>query len=215
LLLGVGGWYVRRDQGAAREISTVPTAAVEATPAVASKVEIINYWFEVLGKSQGDKPFRVAEVSPEIASGHYFRLHFKSPRSGYLYLIGPNERGNALMTFLTAQGGGSLRSNVMLSDADFRVASMKLDDYAGTEEYTAIFSPKPLSSPAFLTGKPEHELTPAEVIELDEFRARYSDAAPELIERGEGGERAVAVAVQEASVSQSRPIIFGIRLEHK
>jgi len=214
LLLGFVGWYIRGRKGSAREEIAAPTVATEAPPAEAPRVEVMSYWFEVK-KLKEDIPARVAEVSPEIASGHYFRLHFKSPRSGYLYIIGPNKYGNALTAFLTAQGGGGLRYNKVLSDADFSVPSMKLNDYAGTEEYIVIFSPKLLSSPAFLMGKPEHELTTPELIEFDKFREQYADDTPELTERGEGKERVVTVSLPKASVSPNHPIIFGIRLEHK
>jgi serine/threonine-protein kinase len=218
LLLGFAGWYRWRDEDSAREGIATPSITTEASPAEAPRVEVMSYWFEVK-KFKDDIPSHVAEVAPKIASGKFFRLHFRSPSSGYLYIVGPNQDGNARTAIFTAIGGGSrgdrLRTNQMLSDADFVVPYLKLNEDTGTEEYVVIFSPKLLSSPAFLLGKAEQELTPAELIEFDEFRARYVNDAPVLAERGEGKERVVAVSLPEANAALNHPIIFGIRLEHK
>src|SRR3712207_7596032 len=49
-----------------------------------------------------------------------------------------------------------------------------------SEGYTVIFSPTPLLSPPFLAEPALRRLSPAEVKELEDFRARHKRDAPAL-----------------------------------
>jgi hypothetical protein len=191
-------------------------APAPAAPAAAPKVEAASYWFETLEKADSVTGRRVAEAAPAFVSGQHFRIHFRPKERGYLYVIGPNKDGNAQTMFLTAQGGGLLKSNLVSADSDFAFPSagaMKLDPHPGTDAFTLIFSPKPLTSPAFLAGRFLHELTPAEVAELEEFRAQVKQDAPSVAADGEGPEGRVVVNVP--ATSGGRPLIFDLRINHR
>ncbi|MCA1632934.1 MAG: serine/threonine-protein kinase [Acidobacteria bacterium] len=224
LLAGLGGWLAFRGPGAKTENAPSNVAAANGlapgTPAGADapKAEAVSYWLEAFEKPEAETGRSVADTSATLTSGQRFRFHFKPRERGYLYIIGPGAGGNALMTILTAQGAGQLKSNVVSSDADFQFpfggAKLKLDENPGAEDFTVIFSPKPLLSPSFLAGKFLHELTPAEVKELEDLRAQSKSAgAPALETKGEGGERRVAVSIPESAKGQ--PVVFDIRINHK
>ncbi len=221
LVVVAGGWF------AWSRLGPKPTngrpgnenvANVANPPREATKVEAMSYWIEAFDTAQAGDVKRVAELSAPLASGQHFKFHFKPRERGYLYIIGPGEKGNALMTFLTAQGGGLLKTNLVAANADFAFPYgedkvLILDDNPGTEEFMAIFSPMPLLAPAFLTEKNLKELSPAEVKELEEFRAQHKTVATTLDVNQGNGERRVTVSVPEDA--GGRPVIFDIRIEHK
>ena len=226
LLVGVGGWLAFRGGGSnvnaagpelpkppANAPSNVASNVNANTPPDAPKVEAASYWFETFEKQGGASPgVRVAEAAPTFVSNQSFRLHFMPKERGYLYIIGPNKNGNAQTTFLTAQGGGTLKTNLVGADADFAFPSagaMRLDPHPGADEFTIIFSPKPLTSPAFLAGKSQYELKPDEVAALEEFRSQFKSAAPTV--GGADGR----VTVSAPATTDGRPLIFDVRINHK
>jgi hypothetical protein len=124
------------------------------------------------------------------------------------------------MMLLTAQGAGPLKSNLVGGGADFAFPSMGgtrliIDNNPGADEFTFIFSPTPIASPAFLAGKYLHVLTPAEVKVLEDFRAQFKSDAPEVSTRGEGDERRVVVLAPEPATEAARPLIFDVRIDHR
>jgi hypothetical protein len=138
---------------------------------------------------------------------------------GYLYIIGPAANGNAQMTFLTAQGmGDKLKSNLVGAGADFAFPPgirLQLDKSPGADDFTFIFSPSPLMSPSFLTDKFRHVLTPAEVKELEDFRAQFKTVAPTVEAKDNGGVRSVAVSVPSSATTEGKPLIFDVRVDHR
>jgi serine/threonine protein kinase len=214
MLLGFAVWYVRRHQGSAREeivAPTAPTITAEAPTVEAPKVEALSYWIEITGGSAKGGNERVAELTNVLAPGQHFELHFKPSNSGFLYLVAQKSKGNAMTAFITAKGGGMWESNKITGGDDFSVSG-NIEGRRGVDECTVIFSPTLLDSPKFLMGKPEYKLTPAEVKELYDLRARYKDAAPTLDAHGEGKERVVTVSVPETV--KNLPVMFVIRIEH-
>jgi len=162
----------------------------------------------------------VAEAPAPLKSGQHFRFHFIPKTRGYLYIVGPGKGGNAQMMLLTARGAGKLKSNLVGGGADFAFPSMggarlKLDDNPGADEFTFIFSPTPIASPAFLAGEYLHELTPAEVKALEDFRAQFKSDAPEVTVRGAGDDRRVVVLAPEPATEAGRPLIFDVRIDHR
>jgi hypothetical protein len=215
----VGGWLAWKGWPAK---PSTPVAVETPTPPptpVVPKVEAASYWFESFDRREDSAGKRVAETAPSLASGKWFKFHFMTRQRGYLYIIGPYKDGNAQVTMLTAQGAGELKSNLVGAGADFSFPfggmKLHLDDNPGADEFTFIFSQTPLMSPTFLAGKYLHELSPAEVKALEDFRAQYKADAPEVSARGEGAERRVTVLAPEPATNAGRPLIFDIRVDHK
>jgi serine/threonine-protein kinase len=221
LVAGVGGWLAWKGLSPKPETPTNPGANNSAPPKApeAPKVEAASYWFEAFDTKDDASGKHVAEASATLESGKWFKFHFMPRSRGYLYIIGPYKDGNAQITMLTAQGAGALKSNLVGAGADFSFpfggTKLRLDDNPGADEFTFIFSPTPLMSPSFLTGKYLQELTPAEVKELEDFRAQFKPDAPEASVRGEGGERRVAVLAPEPATSGGKPLIIDVRIVHK
>ncbi len=189
----------------------------------AEGVEAVQYWLEIEGAGPDGGPARVAPVVP-LASGQSFKFHFMPQRDGYLYIIGSGEDGKP-MTFLTEVpvADSGVESNEVESGAEFAFPEdesenvahwITLDKKPSTENYTVIFAPKKLSSPAFLTKEAGRELSSLEQQELEDFRAKYKANAPTTnVLNGGGTEPLVSVKVPQAAVSE--PVIFDVRVEHK
>ena len=186
------------------------------------KAEAASLWFEAFDEPGDASGKRVAEAPVALKSGQRFRFHFVPKTRGYLYIVGPGEGGNAQMMLLTARGAGRLKSNLVGGGADFAFPSMGgprprlwLDDNPGAEEFTFIFSPTPIASPAFLAGEYKHELTPDEVKALEDFRAQFKADAAEVSARGDGDDRRVVVLAPEPATEAVRPLIFDVRIDHR
>jgi eukaryotic-like serine/threonine-protein kinase len=192
------------------------------TAAVSS--EFGRYWLEVLPNASVTEPLRVAGAVP-LASGQAFKFHFELGENGYLYIIGPGER-NQPTAFLTAKPAAmsGVESNQVTKGNDFSFPSgierwLELDKKPGTEDYTIIFSREPLSSPTFLnsqaTGKP---LTAPEQAELNDFLTTYKTTEPVTEINDKDAEAPfVTVKVPRSTEVQdaSRPVVFGVRIQHK
>ena len=99
------------------------------------------------------------------------------------------------------------------------VATITLDEKPGTETFTVIFSPVPLSSPPFLsaraTGRP---LRDTEMVELSNFLAKYRTTEPVTeLNNKDGAAPFVAVKVPPANMPKESgtPIAFEVRIQHK
>ena len=220
LVLGVGGWLLSRGRRAEPAVGPTPAAPQPTKPPAAPKAEAASLWFEAFDKKDDVAGKRVAEAPAELKSDQRFRFHFIPKTRGYLYIVGPEAGGNAQVMLLTARGAGKLKSNLVGGGADFAFPSidgqrLHLDNYPGSDEFTFIFSPTPIASPAFLTGEYGHQLTPAEVKELEDFRAQFKADAPEVSVRGEGDERRVLVLAPEPATEAGRPLIFDVRIDHR
>jgi hypothetical protein len=224
LVLGVGGWFVwsrMRPKPDVPVVNTPPTVntSTPLKPAEATKAEAANYWFESFDKNDDPSGKRIADTAATLQSGKWFKFHFTPKERGYLYIIGPGAGGNAQMTMLTAQGAGTLKSNLVGAGADFAfpfgAAKFKLDDNPGADDFTFIFSPSPLMSPSFLTGEYKHNLTPAEVKELEDFRAQFKAGAPSVESKGDGDSRSVVVSAPQSATTGSNPLIFDVRVNHR
>lgn len=192
--------------------------------AFAAPTELGRYWLEVLPDSFAAAPARVAGAVP-LASGQAFKFHFQFGESGYLYIIGPGEgnRPTAFLTLYPAEISG-LESNQVTKADDFSFPSglehwLEMDKKPGTETYTIIFSPGPLTEPALFseqaTGKP---LSESEQVEFRNFLAKYRTSEPvtELNDK-DGAAPFVAVKVPPANMPRQSgaPIAFEVRIQHK
>jgi hypothetical protein len=189
---------------------------------IASFEESLNYWLEVAEAGPNGQSARVAPVVA-FKSGQSFKFHFTPRQNGYFYVIGPGEGGKAT-TFLTAEPteDSGIESNEVEGGAEFSFPDdeedaehwITLDTKASTESYTIIFSPTPLTTPAFLKEEAGHELTTVEQKELEDFLAKYKANAPKTdVINGGGTSPFVSVKVPQAA--KSEPVIFDVRIEHK
>jgi serine/threonine protein kinase len=220
--VGLGGWYVWRHMNASRVVEKDKDKDGNAngdkriTPP--APVEALSYWVEAFDDAKAKEGRRVADVGAlSLRSGQQFRFHFTPRERGYLYIVGPGE-GNAPTTFLTARPVGVMKTNLAGAGADFSFPYgagrvLQLDLNASTEDYTVIFSPTQLLTPAFLAAKAEHELTPAEQAELEALRAQAQTGTPAARVQDTNGAAAVPVTVA-ATENKGRPLIFDIRIEH-
>jgi serine/threonine-protein kinase len=214
-----GGWLALSRLWTRNE-SRDAIAAGAPTNETPAHFELINYWIEAFDDTEQVEGRRLAAKVLSLRSGQQFKFHFTPRSRGYLYIIGPGA-GNATKTFLTARPVGVLKTNLALADADFvfpygEGEVLELDKNPGTEEYLIIFSHTPLLVPAFLAESAGHELTPAELKELEDLRARAKTAAPvadvKELNTNDGAAVAVRVASESAPVE---PVVFDIRIEHR
>jgi hypothetical protein len=159
----------------------------------------------------------------QMASGQQFKFHFSPSESGYLYIIGPGD-GNAPTTFLTAKptADSGHHTNEVKSGQDFVFPAddkktenwMNLDKTAGSEEYTFIFSGKPLTTPAFLDEEAAHELSGAEQNELNQAISGFQTnfAGTEVMKNAPAP--FVSVKVPQ-SAAEGAPVVFKIKISHK
>lgn len=215
-----GGWFLWQRFGAGNESRGEVASAGAATDAPPARFELINYWLEAFDDAEQVEGRRIAAKVLSLRSGQQFKFHFRPRARGYLYIIGPGA-GNATKTFLTARPLGVLKTNLALADADFifpygEGEVFELDKNPGAEEYLIIFSQTPLLAPAFLAESAGRELTPAELKELEDLRARAKTVAPvaDVKESGTNEGAAVVVSVSSAS-APVEPVVFDIRIEHR
>ncbi|MGI9165087.1 MAG: protein kinase domain-containing protein [Pyrinomonadaceae bacterium] len=226
LIVAVGGFFVYRWMAAKNNARPGETTAEKSktlandAPARAAAKDAGRYWLELLPESIIGEPARVAGVVP-LASGQSFKFHFVFSEAGYLYIIGPGAQNQAT-AFLTAKPASisGLETNQVTKGADFSFPSgiehwLELDKKPGTEDYTIIFSPKPLSSPAFLQEPAGRQLTAAEKAELSSFVEQFqSNRATTSLNDDLPTEQFVSVKVP-ATGQSGNPITFVIRIEHK
>lgn len=231
---GVGGWFLlsNRNGASTANVNSSNTGAgnnsnsANTGGTTASTQESLSYWLEVAEAGPNGDSARVAPVVA-FKSGQSFKFHFTPRRDGFLYIIGPGEDFKPT-TFLTAKPveDSGLESNEVEDGVEFTFPQdvedgdevqehwITLDKKAGTENYTVIYSPTPLTAPAFLNNEAGHELTAAEQKELEDFRAKYKANAPTTnVINGGGTDPLVSVKVPQAA--ESEPVIFEVRIEHK
>jgi serine/threonine protein kinase len=231
-VVGVGGFFAvnwlkgrNNSSTATSKNGTGPANGTKSSSGTSTTTrELGRYWLEVLPNSPVAEPMRVAGAVP-LASGQAFKFHFEIGENGYLYIIGSGER-NQPTAFLTNQPApiSGLESNQAAAGSDFSFPSgiehwLELDKKPGTENYTIIFSPKPLSSPAFLTsqatGKP---LSETEQAELNDFLAKYKtkELVTELNDKNAAGPFVSLKVPQSKDPKDSgAPVVFEVRIQHK
>ena len=217
ILIGAGGFAFIKFKGT-NTGATNPSGGGSDLPVPMH--EVARYWIEVETKDR-DAAIRAGDTV-SMQSGESFKFHFSPNESGYLYIVGPGPN-NAPTTFLTyytqkfAAGGNSIASGrdfVFPADSADRSNWITLDRNSGTDEFTFVFSPAPLTSPAFFAAPSQHQLTPAEINEWETFQAqaRSTAATIEPVKGGTTPQTAVKVAQNE---TEKASVVFRVRIEHK
>jgi eukaryotic-like serine/threonine-protein kinase len=229
LVAGAGGYAVIHFMGSnanGNSGSTDPskgpngTSGTSGADLAAGGHEIGRYWIEVNTANKSDA-VRAGE-SVSMSSGQKFKFHFSPSENGYLYIIGPGNN-NAPTTFLTARPNSSfgVKTNEVKSGQDFGFPSdtgkdenwITLDQTAGADQFTIIFSNKPMTAPDFLNSPALHELTQDEQKQLDAVReqAKANSVGAEVVKTG----ASPFVSVKVPQNAEGTPVIFMVRVEHK
>lgn len=223
LILGAGGYAVIHFMGTSTKTNTAGPATssgTDGTDLAAGGHEIGRYWLEVNTPNKSEAVRAGEQVS--IASGQEFKFHFSPSENGYLYIIGPGEQ-NAPTTFLTAKPDTAfgVKTNEVKSGQDFAFPAetsksanwLTLDKTAGTDEFTIIFSTKPVSELDFLNSPALHQLTQDEQKQLEGLReqSKANSVGAEVIKTGVSP----FVSVKVPQNAGGTPVIFMVRVEHK
>jgi serine/threonine protein kinase len=230
LVVGVGGFFAmnwmkaKPDNGLAGT-TTGTTGTTGTTTPVATK-ELGRYWLDVDTKDKGEA-VRAGDLIT-MKSGQSFKFHFLPSENGYIYIIGPGKDSNAPTAFLTARPHpeSGLTTNEVKSGVDFTFPRdtsenenwLTLDKKAGTDNYTVIFSPRPLTGPAFFgaeaTGNP---LSETEQADLNKILAVYK-ANGLITDTNDKNAAAPFVTLKIPKSTDAndtgRPIVLEVKVQH-
>jgi hypothetical protein len=216
LIVGAGGYALMRYMGS--RSTAKPPANTDLS---ASMHEVARYWIQVDTTNPGETVRAGDTVA--MKSGQSFKFHFSPNQSGYLYLLGPGPN-NAPAIFLSAQptARSGLKSNEVSSGVDFTFPAdtnskanfMTLDQNAGTDEFTFVFSPTAITVPNFFAGPSEHPLTSDELRQWNDFQAqaKVNPATLEVIKTGASPQTAVKVP---QNGPENASVLFRVQIVHK
>lgn len=216
ILVGVGAYAFMQFKGT----NTGTTTPSGGSDLPVPMHEVGRYWIEVDTKNR-DVATRAGDTV-QMQSGESFKFHFSPNENGYLYIVGPgaNNTPTAFLTFYGNQMTSGV--NAVASGADFvfpadstnRSNWITLDLNAGTDEFTFVFSPAPLTSPAFFAAPAPHALTPADIREWESFQAQ-ARSAPATIEVIKGGASPQTAVKIPQNATEKASVVFRVRIEHK
>jgi len=221
LVVGAGGFALIKYLSSHSNGKPPAANANTSTDVSAPMHEVARYWIEVNAEG-ADGANRAGDLI-KMRSGQEFKFHFSPSDNGYLYIIGPGAK-NAPTIFLSAQPGAmsGLDTNEVRSGTDFTFPSdsilkanfIRLDETPGTDEFTFVFSPSPISAPAFFAGPSQHPLTSEELKHWDSFlaQAKANAATIEVIKTGASPQTTVKVA---QNGPENASVVFSVRIEHK
>jgi serine/threonine-protein kinase len=226
LVIGAGGYAVMRFMGKSADNTATRTDPANGTNGAggsdlaAGAHEIGRYWVEVNTPNKSEAI--LAGDALLMKSLQQFKFHFSPSENGYLYIVGPGQK-NAPTTFLTAKPAAAfgIKTNEVKSGQDFafpaetRTAAnwLTLDATAGTDEFTIIFSTKPLTEPAFLNNAALSEITQEEQKQLEVMRqqAKAKSVGADVVKTG----ASPFVSVKVPQNAEGSPVMFTVRIEHK
>ena len=137
-----------------------------------ASVEVMSYSLEI---AAAKGPSTLSSGAEALAAKQDFKFRFVSQRSGFLYIVAPGKT-NLPETFLTAQPlkGSGVKTNAIAAGEVYKFPAE--DEYwislsnAHSTTFSVIFSPTPVTSPAFFALPAGRQLTVAEQQEWDAFR---------------------------------------------
>ena len=224
VVAGVGGFFLINALRGSSTTATAPGNNKNSGPEAAAPAikEMARFWLEISAKPEPGPSVRAAPLVP-VASGQFFKLHFTPTENGYLYIIGPGIE-NAMTAFLTAKppADSGLTGNEVKKGVDFvfpkdEYGWFGLDKKPGTEEYTLVFSPTPLSEPKFLSQPANwrHPLNDTEKIELTAFFAKYKTGSPTIESNTDNGTEPYVVVKVPVASAGGNPLVFDVRIQHR
>jgi len=220
---GVGGFFAYNWWKGKTEVASNGSSGTNGTTGnsevTTSTGEFGRYWLEVLPPGLVAEPMRVAGAVP-LTSGQAFKFHFELEQDGYLYIVGPGQNSKPT-AFLTEKPAAGLESNQVTKGTDFSFPSgiekwLELDKKAGTEDYTIVFTPVKLSSPAFLTEQATGEpLSETEHSEFENFVIQHKTTKPVTELNDKNGSAPFVTIKVPAARNAEAPVIFNVRIQHK
>ncbi len=215
VILGLAYWLWPRAQGGGDGNSTAVARTGAGESNATGRFEAMSYYLQLIPEK--GKPSFVS-VAAGLAPGDGFKFHFVPPRSGYLYIVGPDNK-NQLSTLLTSQPFPPAGVKTNLIDARERFvfpakdeALLSIAKDQSVASYTVIFHVRPLDSPAFLRGEAAHTLTAEEQGQLAAFRRQYDSFTSQLKPQPNGG---ATVITAPANSDASVPVIFDIEIPRR
>lgn len=183
-----------------------------ALPTVAVPVEVLQYSLEIAGPKDVSTFSNGAEA---LAARQDFKFHFAAVKNGFLYIVAPGKT-NLPETFLTAAPpkDSGVKSNVITAGQDYVFPAE--EEYwinlsnAQSTTFSVIFSPTPLTSPAFFNQPAGRSLTLTEQQEWEKFREEVGVQAPQMLPN----QPRVKVAVP-SSQAEKQPVLFEITVRLK
>jgi hypothetical protein len=128
------------------------------------------------------------------------------------------------MTFLTTKPGRDfgVKNNEVKSGQDFVFPAdtrakynwLNLDDTAGTDEFTIIFSGTPLTTPAFLDEEALRALSESDLAELNQATAGFKSNFAGIEVMKNAPAPFVSVKVPQ-SAAEGAPVVFKLKIAHK
>jgi hypothetical protein len=222
IVVGAGAYAITKFMKG-RTTNTPSTTATTTGPDLSlPRHEVGRYWLELEAAANANDSVRAGDLV-ELQSGQRFKFHFSPNDNGYIYLLGPGAN-NAPAIFLSEQPtpGSGLHTNQVSSGVDFSFPDdsesqanfMKLNNTPGTDEFTFVFSPVSINSPAFFAGPSEHYLTKEELKEWTDFQAqaKANAATTEVIKAAKSPQ--VAVRVPQNG-PENASVVFRVRIQHK
>ena len=161
ILVGAGGYAFMKFKGT----NTGATTPSGGSDLPVPMHEVARYWIEVDTKNR-DAAIRAGDTVP-MQSGESFKFHFSPNENGFLYIVGPGaqQRTDNFLDVLQPTPGSRPRSEFSRERPGFRLSRRTLRteatgslwiSNAGTDEFTFVFSPAPLTSPAFFAAPAPH-----------------------------------------------------------
>lgn len=190
-----------------------PTPSPSPPPiVVAPPVEVMQYSLEIAG-AKGDSTFTNGVEA--LAAKQDFKFHFAATRGGFLYIVAPGKT-NLPETFLTAQPlkDSGVKTNVIAAGQEYIFPEeteywINLST-AHTTTFSIIFSPTPLTSPAFLTQPAGRSLTITEQQEWEKFRQEVGVQQPQML-----ADQPRAKVTVPATQADHQPVLFEVTIKLK
>lgn len=229
LVAGLGGWFVwnrfgaenanntRVNQsneaatnssvkGSSAQLASVATTA--SATGESETTELAQWWLDVAPIAGSDASSeRRAGSNIKVSDKEKFRLKFLLREAGYLYILGPDDKGD-LTTFLTAKPtrDSGVNTNKVEKDQLFNLNWMR--NSATEERYYVVFSPSPLAVPEFLASVAQRKLSSAEMSAWNAFlsqnKANVSAAAVK------NGDHAMILSRFRSADGGAKPVVFDI-----
>lgn len=194
--------------------TTSPTITPISSNIEGEKLEMMRYWLEVLDEKTAKFNTKADVIS--LANGQRFKFQFTTNQPGYLYIVGPGEKGIPT-TFLTAKplALSGLKTNTITTQEGLEFPkgdhTLELDQNPGVERYSVVFSATPLVTPSFFSAEANHPLTSVETSEWENFRAQLKKTEILL---NDGAKPYLSVNLPKKDAGNQQ-FIFDINIPHK
>jgi serine/threonine protein kinase len=181
--------------------SATSPAAAAPSPA-ASSSEIVRYWVEA--RSVNGDVARVTGTDP-LPNSNGFRFHFVAQKSGYYYVLGPNEREVLTLFYSTSPTVPVAKGEEVVVP---RGGWATPTPGSTIDRITVVFSPARLGDAGYLSARLPHPLTSDELRRFEAFR--HASVVDTLNVRAAQGE----TSMQVLTPTLDKPVTFDVTIAH-